>query len=187
MTYNFYADRKDKLELLEFIFNETDLRVFDLSSLPGKRIWEYTSAKEIDEKFDLKNGGSNSATFQLWTSRYKGDILFRKIELDPKYSKEYNYRYSTEGWGLIQLYFGGLKNGNLYYSHIGHFNEKGAQNWESTNAFNGKVASWDWKEIEKSSRALKYQIQKKMSVSKIGSTDVMADAEILKNSDVSFL
>ena len=99
MTYDFFASKSDKINLLDFIFKETDLKVFDLASPYGQEICEYKSTDEIVSKFDLENGGQSSQTFQLWTQRFGGEILFRKIELDPKYCHGYTFRYSTEGWG----------------------------------------------------------------------------------------
>jgi hypothetical protein len=159
MTYDFLADKQTKIEILEFIFKETDLRVFDLSSSYGQEICEYKSVDEVTKKFDLVNGDKFAVTFQLWSPKFKGDILFRKVTLDPKHCNGHSFRYSTDGWGLIQLYLGGIKHDKQNESHIGHFNEKGALDRESTTTFNGKVSNWDWTEIQKTSRTLKQKIQ----------------------------
>ena len=166
MTYNFFADKTDKLEILDFIFKETDLQVYDLGSLYGQEICEYKTVEEILSKFDLDNGDKFANTLQLWTPRHKGKPIFRKVDLDPKRCKGNTFRYSTEGWGLIQLYFGGLKNSELNQSHIGHFNEVGALRNESATIFNGKVSDWDWTEIQSTSRKLKYQIHNKLATRK---------------------
>lgn len=159
MTFDFLADKQTKIDILEFIFKDTDLRVFDLGSVYGQEICEYKSVDDITKKFDLINGDKFAVTFQLWSPRHKGKPLFKKIDLDPKLCQGHTFRYSTEGWGLIQLYFGGIKHDKQNESHIGHFNEKSAQKWESTNTINGKVSDWDWKEIQKTSGQLKRKIQ----------------------------
>lgn len=184
MTYSFFATKSDKINLLDFIFNETDLKIFDLASPYGQEISEYKSADEITTKFDLENGGQSSVTFQLWAQRFGSNILFRKIDLNPKYCNGYTFRYSADGWGLIQLYFGGQKNNELFHSHIGHFNEKGALKQEEANHFNGKVDKWDWKEIEKTSRKLKNQIHNKIAVRKIGSYGILPGANTLNNNGI---
>ena len=143
MNYDFFADKSDKINLLDFIFKETDLKVFDLGSLAGQEITEYKNSAEIESKFDLENGGNLSQTFQLWTPRFSNNIIFRKVKLNPRYCNGHTYRYSTDGWGLIQLYFGGQKDNILFHSHIGHFNEKGALKWEDTYPENGKVNKWN--------------------------------------------
>lgn len=176
MTYDFFANKSDKIDLLDFIFKETDLKVFDLISPYGQEISEYKGTDEIISKFDLENGGKSSVTFQLWAQRFGGDILFRKVDLNWKHCDGQTFRYSTEGWGLIQLYLGGQKDKVLFHSHIGHFNEKGALKWEDTNRFNGKVNKWNWKEVEQTSRKLKNQIHNKMAVRKIGRYGVLPGA-----------
>lgn len=184
MTYDFFATKSDKINLLDFLFKETDLKIYDLASTYGQEISEYKSTEEIVSKFDLDNGGQSSLTFQLWTQRFGGDILFRKIDLNPKYCNGNTFRYSTDGWGLIQLYFGGQKDSFLFPSHIGHFSEIGALNWEDTNRFNGKVDKWNWKEIEQTSRKLKNQIHNKTAVRKIGSYGILPGADTLTNNGI---
>ncbi len=184
MTYDFFANKTDKINLLDFIFKETDLKVFDLASPFEQEISEYKSTDEILSKFDLENGGQSSATFQLWAKRFGGDILFRKVDLNPKYCEGHTFRYSTDGWGLIQLYFGEQKDNVLFHSHIGHFNEKGALKWEETNHFNGKVDKWNWKEIEQASRKLKNQIYNKLVIKKIGSYGVLPGADKLSDDGI---
>lgn len=184
MTYDFFADRIDKIEILEFIFRDMDLRIFDNTSKHGEEISEYKNADQIISKFDLLNGDKFSVTFQLWTPRHKGNILFRRIELDPKRCNGHTFRYSTDGWGLIQLYFGGLKNNELNQSHIGHFNEKGALVNEALNNFNGKVGDWDWAEIQTSSRKLKYYIHNKLAIKKVGRFGVLSGAGRLEKEGV---
>jgi hypothetical protein len=184
MKYDFFATKSDKINLLDFIFTETDLKIYDLASPYGQEISMYNSTNEIATKFDLENGRQSSVTFQLWTERFGGDLLFRKVDLEPKYCNGYTFRYSTEGWGLIQLYFGGLKDSVLFHSHIGHYNEKGALKWEENNHFKGRVDKWNWKEIEQVSRKIKYQIHNKMASRKIGSYGILPGAEKLSTSGI---
>jgi hypothetical protein len=101
MTYSFFADRADKIAILEFIFNETDLSVFDLGSAYGEHICQYKTIGEITSRFDLVNGAKCANAFQLWSPRHKGDVLFRKVELNPRYCGGHTFRYATDGWGLI--------------------------------------------------------------------------------------
>jgi hypothetical protein len=105
------------------------------------------------------------------------EARFQRIEINPNYSNGHTYRYATEGWGLIQLYFGGLEENILFHSHFGHFNEAGALKNEGVNKKNGKVNLWDWKAIEQTSRKLKYQIHSKMAIRKIGSYGVLPGAQ----------
>lgn len=187
MNYNFYANEDDKEQILQFIFKETDLRVFDSYSSYEREISEYKTLDEILSKFDLINGGEFAVAFQLWTPRHKGNIMFRRIELDPKKCNGYTFRYSTDGWGLIRLYFGGMKDNQLHKSQIGHFDEKGALGKENFSELNGKVSDWDWKEVNSSSRKLRYQIQNRLSLKKVGSSGVMAGAAKLEQQGIKLV
>ena len=186
MNYDFFADKSDKLQILEYIFSDTDLKVYDSYSAYGQELFEYKSANEIATKFDLDNGNQFAVCFQLWSPRHKGNVLIRKISLDPKSCNGHTFRYSTTGWGLIQLYFGGKLNNLLNPSHIGHFNEKGALGRMTYNNINGNAADWDWNELLITSRKLKYHIHNKLATKKIGSMGVLAGAERLANSGVEF-
>ncbi|MBV4357597.1 hypothetical protein [Pinibacter aurantiacus] len=180
MTYDFFAEKEDKLNILDFIFNDTDLHVYDVSSAPDQQISEYKTSEDISSKFDLTNGAKFSVTFQLWSPRHNGKPTFRRISLDPKHCNGHTFRYATDGWGLIQLYFGGLKNNQLNLSHIGHFSEKGALKWQDEKSLNEPVSAWDWKEIAATSRKLKNHIHNKLAIKKIGSLGVLPGAEKLE-------
>jgi hypothetical protein len=184
MNYDFFANKQDKISVLEFIFNATELQVFDLGSPYGKEINQYKSTDEIISQFDLEKGRQFAVSLNLWAPGFGGKVIFKRVELNPKYCNGHTYRYSTEGWGLIQLHLGGLEGNTLYHSHIGHFNEKGALKWEDINDEKGKVDLWDWKAIEQTSRKIKYQIHNKMFVRKMGSYGILQGAENLSNSGV---
>lgn len=186
MTYNFFAAEQDKIELLDFIFKETDLQIFDSYSSYGETICQYRSTREIAAKFDLHNGRDAAVIFQLWSPIFKAEPLFFKIDLDPRRCKGHTFRYSTNGWGLIRLYLGGVNNNILHKSHIGHFNQKGAMKWEGINKEKGAVDLWNWPEIEKTSRKLKYHIHNKMAVKKNGTYGILKGAEFLEQQGVAF-
>jgi hypothetical protein len=186
MTYDFFADRNDKIEVLNFIFQETDLQIFDSNSIYGEKVNEYRASTDIISKFDLQNGGEFAITFQLWTPRFMGDLVFRKVDLDPKRCDGHTFRYSTDGWGLIQLYFGGVKDNLLNRSHIGHQSEKRALAWQKNYKEMGSVTKWDWKVVEQTGRKLKHQIHSKMSKRKIGLCGVLKGADKLEEQEIKF-
>lgn len=185
MNYNFFANGVDKIQLLDFIFSETDIQVFDLYSEFDKEVSQYGISTEVTEKFDLENGRQSSVTFQLWSPRFGGEVGFRRIELNPKSCNGHTCRYRTEGWGLIQLYLGGRNQNRLYHSNIGHFEEKGASKWKEVEKEKGAIDQWNWKEIKSTSGKLRRQVQK-MAVEKIGGYGVMRGASELKKSGVEF-
>jgi hypothetical protein len=176
MNYDFFADSSDAVDILDFIFDEMDLVLYQLYSEYSQDIKFFQKTEDVKKIYDFPKI-VNSSHFQLWTPRFKGDLVIRKVELDPKYCKGHTFRYSTEGWGLIQLYFGGLRGAVLEQSHLGHQSEKRATSWSDTNKKLGAVSKWDWKEVESTARKIKYQIHNKMAVKKIGSCGVLKGAE----------
>jgi hypothetical protein len=183
MSYNFFADKTDKLEILDFIFSEANLQVYDFGSNYEQKICQYRSSDAISSKFDLEIDEFGT-TFQLWKPRHKGKPIFRKVDLDPKHCNGHTFRYLAEGWGLIQLHFGGLKHNELKRSHIRHFSEKGAIKCDSTNNVKGFISSWDWAEIQSTSRKLKYHIHNKLAKRKIGGFGILSGADKLEKQGV---
>jgi hypothetical protein len=98
----------------------------DLASPYGQEIYRYKSSKEISTKFDFVNGDKFAINFQLGAPRNKSKPVLRKIDLDPKCCNGHTFCFSTNGWGMIQLYFSVIKHNIRSLSHIGHPNEKGA-------------------------------------------------------------
>ncbi|GAA4025455.1 hypothetical protein GCM10022409_06770 [Hymenobacter glaciei] len=183
MNYNFLATGTDKTQIFEFIFENTDVQVFDLSSEYSQKVCRYKSTAEIAAKFDLENGGQFAVTLQLWSPRFGGEAAFRKINLRPKYCEGHTFRYATSGWGLIQLYLGGCQKNNLHHSHIGHFNEKGALGRVDDDKELAEVKRWNWKEIASTSGRLRRQIGK-MAVGKFDGMDVLPGADALSKSGI---
>jgi hypothetical protein len=184
MNYDFFANKEDKIEILEFILTKTDLRIFDSYSEFESEIKEYKTIEDFNSKLELQNNGEIDLQLQLWNKTFGRDIEFEKIELNPKYCNGKKYRFSTRGFGLIQLYFGKLEKNVLSKSHIGHFNEKSTKKWESIGNRNEKTEDWNWIEITKNSRKLQYEISKKLAVKKINSYGILKGAENLKNENV---
>jgi len=177
MNYNFYASKADKLALLHYLFTATDLHLYDHYSVPGEEVREYTSADEVAQAHDLHAGSSYAAAFKLWAPRFGAAPEFIRVALDPRYCQENTFRYRTGGWGLIQLHFGGEQNSSLAYSHLGHFNEKGAVAREVGGLpATHQVAQWNWGEINATSRALRYLLHSKWSAAKLGSMGVLPGA-----------
>lgn len=183
MNYNFLATEIDKIQVFNFIFEQTDLQVFDLSSEFSQKVCQYKSTSEVVAKFDLENGGQFAVTLQLWSPRFGGEVIFRKVNLNPERCEGHTFRYATGGWGLIQLYLGGCQRNSLYHSNIGHFNEKGALARVDDDTTLAEVKRWNWKEIVSMSGRLRRQITK-MAVGKFDGIDVLPGADSLRKSGV---
>lgn len=167
MQTDFYGIKEDKKLILDFIFSETNYQVFDDYSNFGEELKRYLSTDEIFGKFDLENGKQYEVTFGLWNSLDGTQNILKRIELNPKYCDGHTFRYSSLGWGVQRLYFGGIQNGFLNPSEFIGFNEKGAISKDQINPVNKREAhTLDWKLIRSDQRKLKNYIEKKLGVEK---------------------
>ena len=174
---DFYAVDGDLKRIVEFVFHELDCRVFELSSEPDKELREFKSAEEVLQiaGFGKCRGKTHSVYLQLWPRSARGKIHVQRIGLDPKACNGATFRYQIQGWGLIQLYLGGISKAGVIHSHSNHNSEKRAQKWASTHEELDEVSSWDWREVNRVSRQLNRHIQK-MAATKMGSRPILPEA-----------
>ena len=179
MQTDFYGTIDDKKLILDFIFSETKYQVFDHYSEFGKELKRYFTTDEIFEKFDLENGGEYSVCFGLWNPLDGTKNIIRKVNLNPEKCNGHTFRFSSNGWGMQRLYFGGIKNEYLNQSTFMGFNEKGALAKDLFNPENEREANkLDWKLIRSDQRKLKNFIEKK-----IGTTNKIRGGTILINAN----
>lgn len=169
MNFDFYSDREDASRILTFVFTEMDLVLIDLYSDFGQKVESYHSLADAQERLE-KDRALPYSHFQVWSPRHGGNPIFERVKLDPQRCDGHVFRYSTVGFGLIQLYFRYPQKAGLSPSHIGHLEERGAFARQDF-APQDKVANWNWAEIRRTSRKLRYHIQKRLAVAKVSDTD----------------
>lgn len=189
MQTNFYATREDKIAILDFIFAATDYQIYDHYSDAGEELKRYFSTAEIVEKFDLEKGGQYAVCLGLWNPADGTKNIARRIELDPKRCDGHTFRYASTGWGVQQLYFGGIQNIHLSLSLFKGFNEKGALVSDLINPENERAAHLlDWKLIRSDQLKLKNYIEKKLGVEKHDGTIALPDAcRRIRNDEIKLL
>lgn len=183
MNCDFYAAKDDLISILEFLFTETDLQVFELYSEYGKSLRQFRSTDELAKTFQLGKCENTARRIhlQLYSPSTKGKLIVKKIKLDPKECDGHNFRYCAEGLGLIQLYLGGAssKGKSLIPSHLGHLSKTRASTSED-------FENWDWKVLSSISRKLANQVQKKIATKKLGSRAILPAAATLNDAGYSF-
>lgn len=103
---NFYAIDNDFVEILNFIFDEMECRVFESYSEYEKDLVEFSSAQEVVEHYQLtefSNTPKRSAILMLWPVKASENVKINRIELNPKKCQGATHRYRVDGWGLISL------------------------------------------------------------------------------------
>lgn len=62
-----------------------------------------------------------------------------------------------------------------------HNSEKRALAWEDTSGAElGPVTAWDWDELERVSRKMRYHLRQRLGTTKLGSAAVLPEAEALQ-------
>ena len=172
---DFYAIGQDIIDTLEFIFTETDCKVFESYSEHGKDLREFKSMSECFTAYNYEFAGS--FLLQLWSPSVASKVFFKRIDLDPKKCNGATFRFRVDGWGLMQLYLGRAKDQEIEYSHFGHNSESRAKRWEPTYIDElGLVDDWDWQLLKKISGKIQYHIRKRLAVSKVNSRPILAEA-----------
>ena len=168
---DFYALRDDARLVLEFVFEETDCQVFEMTSAQRQPLREFRAPGQVMDAF-----GKFGINLQLYAPSMKGKLRTKRVELDTAKDGEANWLFEIHGWGAIQLYLATIRNGRIENSHTNHNSEKRALKWESIYGDDlGPVAAWDWKRVAAISRRINSRIRK-LAPAKRGSRPILPAA-----------
>jgi hypothetical protein len=166
---DFYAADDDWFAVLETVFALGLFRVWESDSEPDRELREFHAATEIPH-------GPRGRHLELFVIGSGPDPIARRIDLVPGVLTDATFRHCCEGWGLIQLQYGGLfGTQELRWSHTNHNTEKRAWAWSATLQRLGDPAEWNWAAVTSASGRLNRAIRR-MAVGKIGSRPVLPHA-----------
>jgi len=95
----------------------------------------------------------------LKVTRCIGHVEARRISLDPKKCDGHTFRYSLDGWGLIQIQI--TENGQgLCECRIAVNSPKRAQAWADTYPAYQDPKLWNWPIVERHTRKLIRHLKK---------------------------
>jgi hypothetical protein len=163
---DFYALSDDLRQIFEFLFAETDIIAYDLSSQHEHLPVQFRSIAEIERVYSL--GSYRAGHLQLWSPSASAPPILRRVEI--KYPNP-TFRYAVEGAGLMQFYLDGKKDGMIYHTHFGHWNEAGARERSIHPA-----DDCDWRALLKLSRKIQYHIRRKLAAATLHSRPVLRQA-----------
>lgn len=166
-SLHFYALSDDARQLLDFIYSETDVVVYELASRPNCELRRFNSVDEVVDAFGL--GGCRTAHLQLWSPSVMASPIIERIEV-TKVPEPY-FRYDIKGVGLIQLYLNGLREGVIHYSEFAHWNEAGARARCAL-----PMSDCDWPALRKLSGKIQRRIQGKLAAAKFRACPVLHQA-----------
>ena len=92
---NFYAVKEDRAIIFDYIFNNTDLKIYEEYSECDREIVLYESIECIEHKIDTE---MRISQFVLYSKNLGGKLGIRKINLNPN-PQGHKIRYVSEGWG----------------------------------------------------------------------------------------
>lgn len=174
---DFFAARPDLDALLGFVFNESECRVFECYSIPGRPLVEFASTAEALQAFD--HGANAHLGLMLYTQAMKGRCSIRRIDLNRDLFPDTPWRETIEGWGLIQLDLVGVRNGRLDHCHTNHSSEARARAWAATCPARCPVEEWDFAAVSRVSNRINRHIRTRLAVAKLGSRPVLPAAQAL--------
>ena len=161
---DFYAVKGDKRDLLSFIFSETDILIYELSSEHNQEPRCFRTTQELEAVHSL--GQHDGPLLQLWSPTVIGPPTPRRIEMVALPDRP--FRYAVEGVGLMQLYLGGEQATAILHSHFGHWNEAGARKAEGDSA-----DECNWGALSKVSGSIQRFIQRRSGVAKLHSRPIL--------------
>ena len=156
---DFYANSSDILEVIDFMFELSPMRLFEAYSSPDCEIREFKSSKEILESSHIEDNHGGIFVRGWWESVTSKSYV-KKIELNPSVKK---FRYSLEGVATFQLIQGrphDLAENSLNLSSFTHWNEKGAI--QGSNEPDADIMEVNWKKFKSLSSKLHRHVRNKL-------------------------
>jgi hypothetical protein len=169
---DFFAAELDHRAVLDFLFSETDVRVFESNSEPDSELREFNTTNDIAGAFPLgtdPHGNGSMALLQLWSPSVMRDLHIVRVALRPERCKGHTFRYRIDGGGLMSLYLGGVCGDVVTRSHFGHQSERRAIVWGVDNGVN-------WQGLKTLSGRIQQRIRRRLAVAKARSCPVLPQA-----------
>lgn len=165
---DFYAADEDWSAVLRTVFELGLFRVFESGSRHDHQLREFRALDKVP-------ADQHGRHLQLLVVGAGPEPVAERINFVPGVV-DATFRYTCEGWGLIQLDYGGLfGTEELRWTHTNHNSEKRASAWAGTIRRLGDPAAWDWPAVTSASSKLNRAIRR-MAVDKIGPHPVLPHA-----------
>lgn len=171
---DFYALEGDFELVLDFVFAQHSWELHELDTEGDRPVRVFRTTADVLACCAV---GGSSCRFQLYAPEMAGRVIHRRIDLRPQARSGSTHRFTTEGWGLVQLYFGAMRTGHgLIPSHTNHNSMARALAWADTRPDLGSPEEWDWHRVARVSRRL-VQFIAKHGVAKVGARPVLPAAD----------
>ena len=169
---NFFATQPDLEQVFGFVYAETDFRVFESYSDLGQDLREFSSFDALATAYQVGldvHGNGTAVLLQMWSPSVMTKPEVVRLALDPQKCRGHTFRYRISGYGLCQLYLGGMHGRIITHTHYGHFSERGASRWGDTSHVN-------WEALKKISGRFQRHVSRRLAVAKAPGNPVLPDA-----------
>ncbi|HNU52883.1 MAG TPA: hypothetical protein PKJ98_18475 [Verrucomicrobiota bacterium] len=140
--------REGFTELAAFVFESGEPVVFHAYSGYGQPLRSFRSPSELIADIEAAFAdGQKSLGFALHYPDTKGHVAERKITLDPKTCDGHTWRYTVQGWGLIQFQ-GDLRRAPAVECHVAVNTQRRAEGWADTYPELRDPSLWDWRVVQ---------------------------------------
>jgi hypothetical protein len=176
----FYAARADEIDVLRFVFHETDCEVYESYSRFDDDLRRFASLDDVCGALDVgkdRPRETRMILLDLWSPATGGKPTITRHELKVKGA---SFRWEIGGWGLFRLQLGGSGDGIISSSWFAHNSEKRARRWSDTYTQLGPPDAWDWKAVTNLGRRIIYHIRDRLAVAKLESAAVLPEADELR-------
>lgn len=170
---DFYGTQEDIIELIDFMFLKSPMRLFEAYSKKDSEIREFFSGQDILESTHIKDNHGCIFVRGWWESVATKPSV-KRIDLNPDVGK---FRYTLEGVGTFQILQGDIKNtskNSMKLSSFSHWNEAGAK--ERANCSDEEILDVNWKEFRRLSGIVHRHVRNKMNAAKLKNTPILSGA-----------
>ncbi|MCA0902212.1 hypothetical protein [Microbulbifer agarilyticus] len=181
---DFYANSSDIIEVIDYMFDLSPMKLFEAYSRKDHEIREFKSSKDILESSHIEDNHGGVFVRGWWESVTSKPHI-KKFGLNPSVGE---FRESVEGVGTFQLLQGrphDLADNALKLSSFTHWTEKGA--FQRANYSDEEVCEVNWKEFKSLSGKLHRHIRNSLFQAKLFKRPILKGAHLdLENGGTLF-
>ncbi len=162
---DFYALKEDIRSLFHFIFEETDMEVFEMYSDFDAALRHFPSFYDLNRAFNLgvdKLGNATEVHLALWSPSVSAKPEPTLLNLAPRMEHHFRYTLEESATGLIMLNLGGDHEGMITESCCFHWNEAGARHKGAKD-----VDVIKWAQLTRIAGKIQRHVRSKMAVAKV--------------------
>ena len=140
-------------DVIDAIFEQGNPVVYESYSEPEEELRTFESSLSLEAEIEMRAPAEQrSLLYSIYYPAAKGFMKKTRNELIPEKNAGKRFRFSADGWGLIQLQ---LRFGDSDVScRVAVNSEKRALTWFATYPDHKDPRLWDWKLVERHARRI---------------------------------